>query len=342
MITRISGPSVNKNPKFTGRENAFKNGAEFALRSVEKKQSYPLLHKFLIKLKRLKMSFQVPNSQNPIFDRPIKEEISTVQRFGFDNHLSTREIIRNELWDTILLNHDTLHSGRLSEFELKKLLSNLTKPPQVNHGKLKELKISSFAQIQDDAYRGQSLFEKPHYIPKLKNAGIRRVIDLAGYQSYKTNCIDAGLEYKSFVIDMDFWHNAAFKSPNTYVDDSIRIYRDFRMGEEELSQKKEKFLINHKEESEKFIDKFIDFIETINKGNFYIGCSNGTDRTDEALMLNQYFNPLNHQFSSVNNRFDLRKDSMKDLYLNLTEAHKRRLKFTPEFEKDLRKKLDIH
>ena len=67
--------------------------------------------------------------------------------------------------------------------------------------------------------------------------------------------------------------------------------------------------------------------------NVYIGCMLGTVRTDCALMLNHFFNPkasITPDCITMINRCYL--DKLETLYKNLTEANKRELGWTKEFE----------
>ena len=277
-----------------------------------------------------------------------KKELTQVKvppqpfRIGYSDSQSekTRNKIREHIWENLFPNYKQLHSGRLSDFELKTLVSNLTKPPKVDHEKLLGLRIYNLEQVQENSYRGQSLAEKPQYLFSLKDAGIRTVIDLAGHGTYKNSCENAGLKYKMFFADSDFWINPVFESKEQYVSGLNSLYKGF-YSEEEIAQKQESFGIQYQDECRKFIEKFVDYIKTINKGNFYIGCSYGTYRTDDALIFDKYFNPSCAQSKELKSRYNFSKRCMQQLYKNLSEQDKKQLEFTPEFEENLRKRLEI-
>ena len=119
----------------------------------------------------------------------------------------------------------------------------------------KALNIENFAITTDDAgIRGGSLFSKKgrKIIARLHDLGIKRVIDL------RTD--GDPIKYKEICA----------KSGLEYM----------------------KFPIAYDEKwTQENIDKIPDFIETMKKGDFYIGCATGLHRTDIGIALNYFFNP---------------------------------------------------
>ncbi len=86
-------------------------------------------------------------------------------------------------------------------------------------------------------------------------------------------------------------------------------------------------------------NKLVEFIKTMQSDSIYIGCLFGTDRTDEALLINQYFNPL----SRDTNRYPINGIGtlgvFEDILNKLTPVQKKEMCWTQEFETKLRKKI---
>ena len=80
------------------------------------------------------------------------------------------------------------------------------------------------------------------------------------------------------------------------------------------------------------IEEFINFINVLKKDYFYIGCEYGTYKTDDAIVLNSYFN------SNLKNRPNrrltdtLNGNHLKLIYEKLTSDDKIKLGWTKEFE----------
>ena len=89
------------------------------------------------------------------------------------------------------------------------------------------------------------------------------------------------------------------------------------------------------------INMLIKFVKTMAQDNVYIGCMLGTLRTDNALMLNHFFNP---QASNTSNCITWRNrellDKLEILYNNLSSMNKEELGWTKEFEAAFIPKLE--
>ena len=273
----------------------------------------------------------------------INQSKEIIHKLGYGDSASAivRESMREHILSKAMPYYDEFHSkGRISEYELNKLIASLTKKPNVNIEKLKDLKIWNFAQHAENALRGQSLCEEPQYLKYLKDAGFERVIDLSEYggSKYKKDCENSGLEYLSFTIDRDFWFgNEVFEDINHHLNNKKSLYE-----EEEYNPSIEKEIKEYFHENSRiFIDRFVNFINTINKGYYYMGCLYGTDKTDAALMLSQFFNPRDKQFiRKVHASLDeYQLPKMAELAKKLTQEDKNALGWTPEFEENFYKKI---
>ena len=86
-------------------------------------------------------------------------------------------------------------------------------------------------------------------------------------------------------------------------------------------------------------NKLVKFIKTMQSDNIYIGCMFGTDRTDEALLINQYFNPLSKDTNKYHINGIGTLGVFEDICNNLTLEQKKEMCWTQEFETKLRKKI---
>lgn len=158
----------------------------------------------------------------------------------------------------ILRNRILNQAGVYDDETIKELTTSVIKVDDTKSSKFlpaKELNIENFAITTDDAgIRGSSPFSRKgrKVIAKLKDYGIKRVIDLKS--------------------DGDPLKNGEIcaKSGLEYM----------------------KFPIAYDEKwTQENIDLIPEFVETLKKGDFYIGCATGMHRTDTALALNYFFNP---------------------------------------------------
>lgn len=93
-------------------------------------------------------------------------------------------------------------------------------------------------------------------------------------------------------------------------------------------------------------EELIRFINTINKGDYYIGCWWGTDTTDKAILVNKLFNPDNKISSQT--KIERDKDHNYDYCMSmaamiaegLTKEDKQALGWTPEFEKNFYERIE--
>lgn len=194
---------------------------------------------------------------------------------------------------------------RLEEYELKKLVKFYSsKPKKINIDNLNIIAKKIDNSPKTNIYRGQSLmYSSDADIKSLKDAGFKQVIDFAGFgNEYKLRVEKAGMDFSDFYME-NFWDDGVFGKSNS--PDCKR----------------------------NFINKFVEFINKMQEGYAYIGCDFGTYKTDEAVMLNSFFNPKANRHSVVV-RHDFMIDKMRILYENLTSADKLKMKWDAEWEKN--------
>lgn len=153
-------------------------------------------------------------------------------------------------------------------------------------------------------YRGQTLADRTQDLLTLKFKGIQTVIDLVGYgESYENAVKQAGLEYYTYNIFDNWWHITNFG-------------------------------LKHK-------NKLVDFLSHMQKDNIYIGCQHGSNDTDIAFILNDFFNPLLEGKAKTkilpnDSDFPIKLNTIYDL---LTKEDKKLLGWTKDYEQRLIKKL---
>ena len=153
-------------------------------------------------------------------------------------------------------------------------------------------------------YRGQTLVERPYSLFDIKNKGVKTVIDLVGYgKTYEEEAKRVGLEYFSYNIFDNWWNTVEFEDKHLFA--------------------------------------LIKFIQKMQEGNIYIGCQHGSNDTDIALLLNEFFNPklsgkIKTKIPADDSDFPVKLNTIYDMF---TKAQKKELGWTKEFEQKLIKKL---
>ena len=200
----------------------------------------------------------------------------------------------------IRADYDNWHMPYYSIYENEPRLNNYQLNRLINNIKQR----NELQQISDTTiYRGQTLVDKPCMLEYLKEKGIKTVIDLVGYgKCYEDAVRNADLDFYTFSIFDNWWNNCNHDTPE-------------------------------------FIDKLTDFIKKMQEGNIYIGCQYGSNDTDIAFILNDFFNPQlegKAQTSIKPSDFAL---ELNTIYDSLSSADKKKLGWTKAFEKKLIKKL---
>ncbi len=232
----------------------------------------------------------------------------------------------------------------LSEYQMNQLLGALMQgPKEVDYSKVTGIPAYHVRPVEgtdETCYRGSTLVNEPEALKTLKEAGIERVIDLVGYYGYDKRVKEAGLEY--YCPDfghgqLGIWEEEAFNDVKDTIKRETAYYTplDLKANERYL-ELRTKSLEKH---SRRSVERFVEYIETMQKGYYYIGCEFGTYKTDDFLLLNEYFNP---KVDACVPRGDLFKlDMMKDLYNKLTPEDKKRMGWTKEFDEGVPKRIQM-
>ena len=107
---------------------------------------------------------------------------------------------------------------------------------------------------------------------------------------------------------------------------------------EELEIRVRADINNWEQKTRKSIEKLIEFVKFMQRGNVYIGCACGTYRTDYAVILNKLFNPL-ADYSYEMFDYICSAKSIENLYHNITDADKVKMGWTKAFDKYFLSKL---
>ncbi len=265
---------------------------------------------------------------------------------GYDDSISKQRRDNIRAWqETYYTPYKSIYEKEcnLSEFEMKQLLDGLMKKPKVvDYNKVTGIDAYNVRSVdsQEINYRGSTLAHNPKALKTLKGAGIERVIDLVGYHWYDKNAKEAGLEYycpKFGRGQLGVWEEEAFVTRGEFLAKETMYYTPIEF------EKNKKYLENRMQAFDRHartsVERFVEYIEVMQKGYYYIGCEYGTYKTDDYLLLNTVFNPKSEEkFIPFGHMFKL--DFMKNLYDKLTPEDKKRMGWTKEFDESVPKRLD--
>ncbi len=247
---------------------------------------------------------------------------------GYDDEISKmrRQHIREHYYDDIMPYQSIYErEKRLEEFELNKLIGSLlgkklntgassgeikqkpVNPNEINSELMYKLSVYNVKPIYGtNSWRGSTALKDSDLI-LLKKAGIKTVIPLSYGGVLEESCKKYDLNYLYFDSDFDMFSNDAFKWKGC---------------------------------TNNFIDKFVKFIQTMQQDNVYVGCEFGTNRTDNMLMLNNFFNPYAKNTKTYINMLNsCYVPSLQTFVQNMTQEHKNAMGWTKEFEKEVLAKI---
>ena len=183
-------------------------------------------------------------------------------------------------------------------------------------------------------YSGSQSHEPENY-NIMRKAGIKTVVDLLGSPIFEKNIKQADLKYFAFPTGQgDFFKkHPVFKNKQAYIQ---RIQHDY--GQFKNQENLENFLqiqsVFYDKQVREFIDMLIEYIDIVNNGEVYIGCAYATRNTNDALVLNNLFNPKTQLLGGIPAEY--KKPYFIALYDNLTIEDKEKLGITPKFEAEKR------
>lgn len=293
-------------------------------------------------------------------------------KFGFDDSIShgKRAFLRADILEKTLPYYDILeNNGRLEKYELRKLISSLC-GQKLNQDSLqdifkqlyytnKDIKTPSekkenipvdFDMIETlplynldivsekmNVFRGESLNDNIYALKILKQAGLERVVDLIGYDTLKDDCSIVGLEYYSYpMTPYSFNQKAMFKTEEENKKNCLFVCKRYGYTGKVAKDYVRKVLEEFEKNKTAELNEFVKFIQNMQKGKLYIGCEYGTQTTDNALMLNAFFNPMYVRTKKYVTSYNIiYTKKLEKLYKNLTQEHKERMGWSKEFEAGL-------
>ena len=186
-------------------------------------------------------------------------------------------------------------------------------------------------------YSGSQSYEPENY-NLMRKAGIKTVVDLLGSSQFEKNIKQADLNYFPFPTGQgDFFiKHCAFKNKEQYMQKRAYEYGTVK-NKENFEEYLEMESRHFDSEVRNFVDMLIEYIDIVNNGEVYIGCAYATRNTNDALILNNLFNPKTQLLGG--NPVEYKKPYFIALYDNLTKQDKERLGITPEFEAEKRATL---
>lgn len=234
------------------------------------------------------------------------------------------------------------------KYDLKQFFKIIQNQPSVEDPQMEAIRttfhVFKMQKIQKDGYIG-GMLNSPSRKPKdvtatlaaFKKAGINTIIDFT-YEdkNYRNACLDAGLKYYRTDVGNACTADGKFAEEKMAFL-SLENFTKHMPTNTSLKKIEE---IYHKN-SKIFTEDFINLIELFQKGNFFGGCVDVMIRTRKILELNSIFNPKAEKNIIHTHQALFSNEELQNLYKNLTTADKKRIGYTPEFEAQLKKRLDI-
>lgn len=275
-----------------------------------------------------KPSFRGYDNEWHVFgiDEGGQDKRDYIRKWHEENYIPYQSIYENE--------------RRLSEYELNNLLSQFIKPKIIlSNEKMMNIGLANLEPLGNtNSAKGAMIkgyeLEK---LPMLKDAGIRRIVSLMVCPDLEKACKELGMEYLYF--DMD--SKAPCMENKQSVEQKSRLFwRNIAniKDEEELEIRVKSDINSWEQKSKKSIEKLVEFVKFMQKGNVYIGCACGTYRTDYAVILNKLFNPL-ADYSYEMYDYLCSTKSVENLYHNITGSDKIKMGWTNAFDKEFLSKL---
>lgn len=294
------------------------------------------------------------------YSTSFKSNNNTV--LGYDDSVSAsrRSYIREHYMERVLPHYDILeNNGRLDEYQLEKLITGLVgKKVDIrsinsilsssNNDKfsnesgyeiMQKLPLLNIKLIPSvNSYRGSTAANNPEALPLLKKAGIRTVVDLHGYDTLEKACRENGLDYLFFHVPEYLDEQDVYLTQKQYLNKVRPFYQ--LLSAAEARKALERDAANWQKRLDSYLDLFVKFILTMQQENVYIGCEFGTCRTNNALMLNHFFNPKACKTPDCITEFNKKfLPSLETFYHNLDSKHKTLMGWTDEFDKMFLTKL---
>ena len=276
------------------------------------------------------------------------QNINFKSKFGYDDSISSerRKYIRSHLeGDTFQRTDIFLNNPRLEEYELNKLLNSLTgkndKVVEIDSAIMRNIPLYNVRKIYGtNSYKGSTEGMSDRVCKQLKKAGIKRVISFLVFPGDNIeNCKNNGLETYWYPIGADYWNSDMFKSEETIRKNTYNEWC-YYLNENEFKEILDSNLESWRTNKKAQIEKFVNFIQIMQKENVYVGCACAIGRTEALLALNYFFN---QKASKTKCHFPYKDcciaQRLMNLYKNLTPEDKIKMGWTQEFDKSFIQRL---
>ena len=248
---------------------------------------------------------------------------------------SVFDILRSHMLGNTLVEADEKLKN-LSNAEIARL--NYAKKQQIFNKQI----INNFGRTYNNSYRGESLAFKPEKFSEIKGYGVERVIDLIGYDNYKENCHKNELDYICFDVQSFFNQSSIFSNKSTYIIAKKHEFETVNKNTKLANEYAKNLSNNYSTEYQKAVNSFVNFMQAVEKGHFYISCDHGINKTNKALMLIAYFSPVcgEREYTSYSPSEQQLK-SMQVIYKALTPKDKENLGYSESFDKKVKARLKL-
>ena len=217
-------------------------------------------------------------------------------KFGYDDEISQnrREYIRKHLEEEVFGDDDIINSGRVSEYELYRLIKNIrlrkfehtekSEDTSVDENMLNSAGFSNLRRLcgKTSLYTASLGGINSKMIQTAKRAGIKNVVYLGDHINEE---VFKDIEHTHFPAG---WleSEVSLYSEDDYVKKCLK--KD-SINEPDYSEKcseyAEKHRCHYRKMKDEFNEKLVKFIQTMQKGNVLMGCECGTLRTNRFICI---------------------------------------------------------
>ena len=274
--------------------------------------------------------------------------------FGYDDTSSQveRNGIREHLEEGIFAYDEIKNSGRLSEYELGQLIKSMRlsefKPEKKSEDEDDSvdeelLDSAGFLHLQslygNNSYSASLSNVEPEQIQTAKRAGIKQVVCL---NDFRNKDAFEDIDCLFFPLEKVLRNISCTSSEETYIKNELQkdLLYEIDYSEDKIPEYIKRHKQTYQKEKEKFNKKFVEFIQTMQKGNVLIGCDLGINRTNCALCLDFFFNPKAKITHRGHDRYF--GHEMVNIYKNLSDEDKKAMGWDEEFDKNFIKSLERH
>lgn len=200
-----------------------------------------------------------------------------------------------------------------------------------------DVNLAHFQKLPNSSFSGENLMHKPeNYFEVLKSSGIYNIIDILqdGKAGLKERCDKFGINYHHLSLPWNLAGEPIFADDEELLAKQRKYIVEWETTPEGIAKAIDNFKKKITMQRTEFVKKLTDFIDVINRGNYYLSCEYGEYRTKNFLALCSIFNPKWAQSEKVDPTFEFAENIVR-MYKNLTSEHKQILGITADYDKFL-------